>query len=186
MKSFLKQPFECMLKGLAYWLAYKAETSVSFPSEAETVAEASQILISHLQSGFKIKLGTPYDSIYCSCGKKYADLTIWNSGGTCECIIEFKLADATNGGYKADVKKMHCIKSNCTNIDCYVVILYRKSCSQNIPKQLVNKDGQACRKKISIPVNTKTSQIIKTRRVCNAIGSKNAKKMKKVVCIELV
>ncbi len=179
MKTFLRNPFERMLQGLAYWLAYKDETYKCAIIEADAVSEAIQILQSQLPSGYKVVREFPYGNISKSFGGKHADLAILNANKDCECMIEFKLADATNGGYSSDVKKMSSLKTSNPNIDCYVIILYRKSCKIDMPKKFVNSYGKAKRVVDNIPNLT-------VRRVCNAVRSMTAKNMKKVICLELV
>ena len=182
MKKHLRSPLEHMLQGLAYWLAYKRETVKYLITEHEAVGEAIQILESQLASGYKIVKEFPYCKV---CSKysvhQHADVAIINPQGECDCIIEFKIAGSTNGGYKADIKKMANVKKDCPDIDCYVVILYSQSCNIDVPKNLVDGNGKAIKK--PIPMN---STKIRVRRVCNAVCSKNAKKMKKTICIELL
>ena len=182
MKKYLRNPFEHMLQGLAYWLAYKSETVKYLINEHEAVGEAIQILQSRLPSNYKIVREFPYSNI-CNMysAHQHADLAIINPQGGCECLLEFKIAGSTNGGYKADVKKMSNLKNYCSDVDCYVVILCRLSCSVDVPKNLVDSNGKAIKKAISVG-----SSKIRVRRVCNAVSSKSATKMKKVVCIELL
>ncbi len=182
MKSIFKNPFEHMLQGLAYWLAYKEETYMCKIIEADAVTEAIHILQSQVPTGYKVVREFPYRSISSSFGNKHADLVILNANKKCECLIEFKLADATNGGYVADVKKISGVKTSNPNIDCYVIILYRKSCKIDVPNKLVDNNGKAVKKVLII----NSSQSIKVRRVCNAIRSQTAKSMKKVVCLEVL
>ena len=171
-----------MVQGLAYWLAYKGETVKYLITEHEAVGEAIQILQSRLPSNYKIVKEFPYSNI-CNMYSNHqrADLAIINPQGGCECLVEFKIAGSTNGGYKADVKKMSNIKNNCPNVDCYVIILCRQSCRIDVPKNLVDSNGKAYKK--TIPVG---SSMICVRRVCNAVSSKFANKMKKVGCLELL
>ena len=182
MKKHLRSPFEHMLQGLAYWLAYKRETVKYLITEHEAVGEAIQILQSQLVSGYKIKREFSYNKV---CGKysvhQHADVAILNSQGECDCLIEFKIAGSTNGGYRSDIKKMINVKNECPDIDCYVVILYCQSCSVGVPQKLVDSKGKAIKNPAPI-YSTK----IRVRRVCNAVCSKNAKKMKKTICIELL
>jgi hypothetical protein len=182
MKPLLKTPLEHMLQGLAYWLAYKSETVKYMITEHEIVGEAILILQSRLPLGYKIIREYPYRNLSTKYSvHQHADLAIINPNDECECLIEFKLADSTNGGLKSDVAKMNPIKKDCPNVDSYVVVVYRQSCSAKVPKGLVDNDGKANKKPILIGPTS-----VKVRRVCNAIGSKKANKMKKVVCVELV
>ena len=182
MKKHLRSPFEHMLQGLAYWLAYKRETVKYLITEHEAVGEAIQILESQLAPSYKIVKEFQYSKV---CNKysvhQRADVAVLNSQGGCECLIEFKIAGSTNGGYKADIKKMINVKKECPDIDCYIIILYSQSCNIGVPKELVDDNGKAIKK--PIPMN---STKIRVRRVCNAVCSKNAKKMKKTICIELL
>ena len=182
MKPFLRNPFERMLQGLAYWLAYKGETYKCEIFEADAVTEAIQILLFQLPSGYKVVREFPYVSISKSFGGKRADLAILNANNECECLIEFKLADATNERYEGDVIKMGGVKACNPNLDCYVIILYRKSCKIDVPKKLVDNNGKAMKKEITV----NSSQRIRVRRVCNAIRSQTATNMKKVICIEVL
>lgn len=182
MKNHLRSPLEHMLQGLAYWLAYKRETVKYLITEHEAVGEAIQILDSHNTSGYKVIKEFPYSKV---CSKysvhQHADVAIINPQGECECLIEFKIAGSTNGGYKSDIKKMANVKKECPDIDCYVVILYSQSCSVGAPQKLVDNEGKAIKKPIPMGSNK-----IRVRRVCNAVCSKNATKMKKTICIELL
>ena len=182
MKKHLKSPLEHMLQGLAYWLAYKRETVKYLITEHEAVGEAIQILQSQLAPDYKIVKEFPYGKV---CDKysvhQHADVAVLNSQGGCECLIEFKIAGSTNGGYKSDIKKMVNVKKDCSDIDCYVVILYSQSCTAGVPRGLVDNNGKAI--KNPDPID---STKIRVRRVCNAVSSKNATKMKKTVCIELL
>ena len=171
-----------MLKGLVYWMAYKNEISNIDLIEADIVSEAAHILSTQL-SQFYVQREVDYSSINKALPKQYADLSIISrSEHKCQCIIEFKLGDNTNGGYKSDIQKISSLKRIESTIICMVVIAYRKSCSSKVPKLFLSKDGKAKRGAISICPNTR----IKVRRVCNALSSKNVKKMKKVICLEVI
>ena len=181
MKTFLRNPFEHMLQGLAYWLAYKNTIYKCAIIEADAVMEACQILQGQLPHGYKVEREFSYSNVSSTYVNKRADLAILDDQNQCLAIIEFKLADSTNGGYTKDVGKLSVIKSLYRNIDCYVVILYRKSCNIDVPGKLVRKDGKATRKDIRIGGDT-----IRVRRVFNAISSKTAKKMKRVIWLEVL
>jgi len=181
MKVVIKDSFERMLQGLTYWLAYKDTTYKCSIIEADAVMEACQILQGQLPRGFKVEREFSYSNISSTFVNKRADLAILDDQNHCLAIIEFKLADSTNGGYTKDVGKLSVIKSLYRNIDCYVVILYRKSCNIDVPGKLVRKDGKATRKDIRIGGDT-----IRVRRVFNAISSKTAKKMKRVIWLEVL
>lgn len=181
MKTSFRVPLEHMLQGLAYWLAYKSETAKYSITELETVGEAFNILDGRLPAGYKVKREYSYGNISKSFGGRRADLAIINPQNKCECLIEFKLADSTNGGYIADVKKITKVKKKDPDIECYVVILYRKSCRLSLPKKLVDSEGKAKRMVIRLG-----SSSVRVKRVCNAICSKKAKKMKKVICLDVL
>ena len=170
-----------MLQGLAYWLTYKREIYKCQIIEADVVMEAVQILQAHLPHNYKLIREYPYLGISQGIGRKFADLAIVNSNGECECLIEFKLADATNGGYKDDIKKLSQVKAIHNNIDCYSIIVFRKSCNVDEPTNLVSPNGKARKSLLS-----EGSQNYKVKRVCNSVSSINAKKMKKVICLELL
>lgn len=170
-----------MLQGLAFWMAYKSEISTIELTEAEVVGEAVQILLARF-SNYIVKKEVEYSSLDTSLSKQYADLGIYSrEDRTCKCIIEFKLGDNTNGGYKKDIQKISAIKKVRPDIICLVVIASRKSCSAQVPKMLVNRQGKSKRGIITI-----SNESIRVRRVCNAMRSPTAKKMKKVVCLEIL
>ena len=122
-----------------------------------------------------------YKGIAPSFGNKYADLAIVNVNKDCECLLEFKLSDNTGGGYQKDVLKLNAIKSTYPNIDCCVVILYRKSCLIDEPHELVSSNGKANRSIVVVnKINTKV------KRVFSALRSTTTNKMTRVICIELV
>lgn len=178
----VKTPIERMLKGLAYWMAYKNEISAIDLIEADIVSEAAHILSTQL-SQYYVHREVDYSSINKSLPKQYADLGIFSrSEHKCICVIEFKLGDNTNGGYKSDIQKISSLKRLENNIICMVVVAYRRSCSIKVPQAFLYKDGKARRGTISICSNTQ----IKVRRVCNALSSKNVTKMKKVICLEVI
>ena len=181
MKPWLKSPFEHMLQGLVYWLTYKRETYKCQVIEADVVMEAVQILQAYLPHCFKLVREYPYRNISQGLGRKYADLAILNNNGDCECLMEFKLADSTNGSYTKDITKMSGVKAFQGNIDCYSIIVFRKSTPLNEPKNLVLHDGKARR-----VVFYEGSQKYKVKRVCNAVSSHTATTMKKVICLELL
>lgn len=70
---------------------------------------------------------------------------------------------------------MSCVKAFNKTIDCCVVILYRKSCKINVPNKLVDNNGKAIKKMVTV----NSSHNIKVRHVCNAICSRTTKNMKK-------
>lgn len=182
MSEDIKTPIERMLKGLAYWMAYKNEISTIDLIEADIVSEATHILSTQL-SQFYVRREVDYSSINTSLSKQYADLGIFSrEDNKCKCVIEFKLGDNTNGGYKSDIQKIFALKRLENDIICLVVIAYRKSCSSKVPQLFLSKDGKAKRGIISICSNAQ----IKVRRVCNALSSKNVTKMKKIICLEVI
>lgn len=169
-----------MLQGLAYWLTYKSETYKCQIIEADVIMEAVQILQSYLPHQYKLVREYPYKNLQISTGQR-ADLAILNVNGNCECLIEFKLADSTNGGYKNDIKKMSQVKAIQNIIDCYSVIVFRKSYIVSEPTNLVRYNGKAKRGLLN-----ESSQKYKVKRVCNSLSSTTATKMKKVICLELI
>ena len=181
MKSFLITPIERMLQGLAYWLSYRDVVSRNEVVELVAVDKAFEIIQMHLPSGYKVVRELGYNSIDVSFGNIRADLAIVNSQNKCECLIEFKLSDNTAGGYKKDVNKLHPVKEKYPDIDCYVVILYRKSCQLGEPSELVMPNGKAQRKKQML-----NNARITVRRVYTSLRSQTATRMKRVICIELV
>ena len=96
-------------------------------------------------------------------------------------MIEFKLADATNGGYTKDVDKLQPVKAAFSDIICFVIVLYRKSCYIDEPANLVMPNGKAQKRILEI-----NKARITVRRVYTALRSLIATKMKRVICIELV
>lgn len=173
---------ERMLQGLAYWIAYKNEINIIGLKETDIVSEAAAILTTHLHN-YRVKSEVDYSLLNHSLQKQYADLGIFSyADQKYQCIIEFKLGENTNGGYKKDVEKLHQLKTLEKNIKCFVILAYRKSCSVNVPRMFVTKDGTA-KKRIQI-VSDKAK--VKVRRVCKAHCSTKAKKNKKVICLEVL
>ena len=188
MNIVIKGPMFNMLQGLAYWLAYKREIQEYHVIESDAVAEAYHILSVKLQNGFKVRREVPYRNI-CNCisdSQQRADIAIMDANKQYICVIEFKLQGSANGGYIQDIKKLSSIKSSCSEIDCYSIILFRDSCELSDPQDLITENGYAKRKIDPVIVNSTLSQNIVVRRICKAIGSNNASIMKKVICVELV
>lgn len=181
MKPFLRNPIERMLQGLVYWLAYRDVVSKNRVVEAVAVDKAFQILQMSIPSGYKIAREYPYKKIDSSFGNKHSDLAIVNANNECECLIEFKLADSTNGGYTKDVDKLQPVKAAFSDIICFVIVLYRKSCYIDEPANLVMPNGKAQKRILEI-----NKARITVRRVYTALRSLIATKMKRVICIELV
>ena len=177
-----------MLQGLAYWLAYKREIQEYHVIESDAVAEAYHILSTKLKNGFKVRREVPFREICSSISdsQQRADIAIMDTNKNYICAIEFKLSGSANGGYIKDIQKLSIIKSRLSRIDCYSIILYRDSCDLTDSQDLITKKGYAKRKIDPVFVNSSLSQKIVVRRICKAISSVNAKKMKKVVCLELV
>ena len=177
-----------MLQGVAYWMAYKDEV-ISFDlKEADIVSKATSILSARL-SDYSVKREVDYSIIDHTFQKqkKYADLALFSrANGSCEFVIEFKLGDNYNGGYKEDIKKVNDIKRNKQNVTCLVVIAFRKNCTNKVLKYYVTKEGNAKNGVIkNIPGMPDIK--VKVRRVCMATGTKNGKgKMKKVICLEVL
>lgn len=181
MKKSLTTPIERMLQGLVYWLAYRDVVSKNKVVEAVAVDKAFQILQMNMPSGYKIIREYSYKKINPLLGNKHSDLAIVNANDECECLIEFKLADATNGGYAKDVDKLLPVKNAFPGIDCFVVVLYRKSCCIDEPNYLVMPNGKAQKRVLEV----NKARII-VRRVYTALRSLIATRMKRVICIELV
>lgn len=181
MKSVLRTPIERMLQGLAYWLSYRDVVSKNKVVELVAVDEATQIFQLYMPSGYKVKNEYGYNNIDASFGNQRADLAVVNDQNKCECLIEFKLSENTAGGYKKDVDKLRPVKEKYPDIDCYVVILYRKSCRLGEPKELVLPNGKARRKRWAL-----NKAMITVRRVYTSLRSQVATRMKRVICVELV
>lgn len=181
MKTFLRTPIERMLQGLAYWLSYRDVVFRNKVVELVAVDKAFEIMQIHLPSGYKVIREFGYNNIDASFGNQRADLAVVNDQNQCECLIEFKLSENTAGGYKKDVDKLRPVKEKYPDIDCYVVILYRKSCQLDEPKELVLPNGKAKRKKWML-----NNAMITVRRVYTSLRSQIATRMKRVICIELV
>lgn len=181
MYADIKPYIEHMLQGLAFWMAYKSEISSIDVIEADVVSEAAHILSTRF-SNYCVKREVEYSSLGNSLTKQYADLGIFSrEDKTCKCIIEFKLGDNTNGGYHRDIQKISAIKRARPDIICLVVIAYRTFCTAKVPIAVVTETGKAKGGTLTF------SDIpIKVRRVCNAMRSANANKMKKVVCLEIL
>ena len=106
MKQCLKKPIESMVQGMAYWIAYSCETNAVKFLEAEAVGEMANMLKNKLSMPAVIKREVDYRSIDSSIkGNKRADLGIfWDD--KCQCLLEVKLSENTNGGYISDIKKL--------------------------------------------------------------------------------
>ena len=169
-----------MLQGLAHWMAYRNEMSNIKVIESDVVFVATDLLRTLLPKDYTVNREIGKKSLRFLKGKQRIDLGI-KLDDTFQCLIEFKLADATNGGYKKDVKKMKQIKQFDNNIDCLVIILYRKSCDYHSPRVFVGENGQATRKKIIVEGTP-----VKVRRVCNSFTSKNNNMSKKTICLEIL
>lgn len=181
-----KKTFDRMLQGLAYWLAYQYEVSYCKVIESDAVREAYNILQSHLK-GYTVEKEVLY-KIICPqiTNQMRADLAIKNDAGDYECIIEFKLASATNKGYKGDLSKMLQLKKIRPEIECYSIILFQNSCKQYVPKDFITPKGNAIKRTLSFPCTNNSTCNYRVRRICNAVCSKKAEKMKKVVLLELM
>ena len=186
MQNRFKRPIESMIQGMAYWIAYSCETNALKFVEAEAVGEIARILQSKISFPARIKREVSYKSI---CGtiknNLRADLAIY-CNNQCQCLIEVKLSEDTNGGYKSDIEKLSQIKQIYKGIDCYVILLYRKSCSIESPKRFVSSEGKALRSTLDIQTSRNNCNKVRVRRVANAITSKDAKKMKRAICIEVL
>lgn len=183
MKKEIQSAINHMVQGLAHWMAYRDEISNIQIIEADAVFVAADILRANLICDFVVEREISKKSL-AIVGRQRIDVGIKSRiTNSYECLIEFKLADATNAGYTADVEKLSDIKKKAPNIDCLVVILYRKLCSCEEPKELVNSEGLAQRGVIKIGKNNNP---VKVRRVCNSFTSSKPPKSKKVICLEVL
>lgn len=174
-----------MLQGLAHWMAYRGEFSNIQVIEADAVYQATDILRSRLPKDYVVEREVTKLSLPILVGKKRIDLGIKSlNDNSYACLIEFKLADATNEGYAGDIDKLHEIKKKDDSIDCLVVILWRKLCNVYMPNKLVSEKGRARRK--SIYDGEKGDVPIKVRRVCTSLSTANSKHSKKVICLEVL
>lgn len=183
MKEQIKSPVRHMLQGLAHWMAYRYEMSNNQLIEADAVFVATDILRTILPNDYIVEREVSKKSLPIVNDYRI-DLGIRSRvDGSFKCLIEFKLADATNKGYKRDAEKLSGIKKLNNSIDCLVVILYRKPCLYSEPKELVNKRGVASKKIVELGNN---KVYIKVRCVCNSFSSSTNQKSIKTICIELI
>jgi hypothetical protein len=181
MKIPLPKIIDSIVRRMAYWIAYSCEANAVRFTEAEAVAEIAKILRDKFPFQTQIKREVDYRSINSVIKQNQrADLGIFIDG-KCKCLIEVKLNENTNGGFKKDIKKLSQIKHYNPDIYCFVILLYRSSCYINEPKFFVSEDGKALKRTIEIDQGK-----IRVRRVSNALCSPTAKKMKKVVCFEIL
>lgn len=142
-----------MVQGLAHWMAYRNEMSNIQLIEADAVFVATDILRANLPDDYSVEREITKKSLPIV-DKQRIDLGIKSkTDSSYNCLIEFKLADATNKGFEGDVDKLSRIKQQYNNIDCLVVILYRKPCSYSEPKEFIAKSGIASRKIIQVGKN---------------------------------
>ena len=161
-------------------MAYKNEVITFDLIEADIVNEAASILSARLSNHY-IKREVDYSKIEPSLQRQYADLGLFSrEDNSCKCIIEFKLGN--NGYYNADIKKVNELKKKRNDITCLVVIAFRKSCSSKVPERYVTEEGTARRGVLTSIPGTR----VKVRRVCKAPASKDVRKMKKVICLEVL
>ena len=183
MNQYLKSPIRHMAQGLAHWMAYRWDLSGALIIEADAVLTAIDILRANLPNGYILEREVTKKSLSIV-GNQRIDLGIKSKiSGSYVCLIEFKLADATNAGYLRDVEKLRRIKLKGNNIDCLVVILYRKSCPYSKPKEFVQNDGKAIKKVVKVG-SKKIS--VRARCVCNSFTSFSNSNSRKTVCLELV
>lgn len=186
MNKTIESSIKSMTQGLAYWMAYRSEISSTKIIEADAVLVATDMLRTLLPKHFSIEREITQIPSSPFIGRQRIDLAIKDkSSNQYQCLIEFKLADATNGGYKKDVKKLNIIKQSNPNIDCLIVILYRNLCVFSKPQELVGPDGKANRKTKEITIDNKHMPI-RVRRVCNSFSSKTNTKSRKAICIEVL
>ena len=183
MKEQLKNPIRNMLQGLAHWMAYRNSMSNIQLIEADAVFVATDILRANLPNDYCVEREVTKTSLP-SVKNNRIDIGIKSkTEGSYNCLIEFKLADATNKGYEGDVEKLSQIKQQDKDIDCLVVILYRKPCSYSEPQDFINDHGLAKRGKIEVGKNNVK---VNVRCVCNSFTSSTNPKSIKTICIELI
>ena len=181
MKFLLSKVIDRIVQRMAYWIAYSCEANVVKFVEAEAVTEIANILHVNFPFRVNIKREVDYRAINPTIKQNQrADLGVFIDG-ECKCLIEVKLNENTNGGFRKDIKKLSQIKHYNPDIYCFVILLYRSSCYINEPKFFVSEDGKALKRTIEIDQGK-----IRVRRVSNALCSPTAKKMKKVVCFEIL
>lgn len=184
MKDKIRSTIRHMVQGLAHWMAYREEMSNIQLIEADAVLIASDILRANLPHDYIVEREVTKKSLSVIKGLQRIDLGIkTRQDNTFKCLIEFKLADATNGGHIKDVEKLSTIKQGNNSIDCLVVILYRKSCVFSEPKEFVGKDGTAKRGKIKIGIKNID---VKVRHICSSYASSQAPRSKKTICLEVL
>lgn len=106
MNNIIKAPVRHMLQGLAHWMAYRNEMSNIQLIEADAILVASDLLRANLPKDYVIEREVTKTSLPIL-NKQRIDLGIKSkSDGLFKCLIEFKLADATNKGYVGDVDKL--------------------------------------------------------------------------------
>lgn len=182
MKEQLKSPIRQMVQGLAHWMAYRNSMSNIQLIEADAVFVATDILRANLPNDYYVEREVTKTSLPIVKNNRI-DMGIKSrADGSYKCLIEFKLADATNKGYEGDVEKLSQIKQQDENIDCLVVILYRKPCPYSEPKDFLNDSGLAKRGKIGVGKNNVP---VNVRCVCNSFSSSTNQNSIKTVCIEL-
>ena len=182
MKEQLKTPIRHMLQGLAHWMAYRYEMSNIQLIEADAVFVATDILRTILPNSYIVEREVTKKSLPIVKDKRI-DLGIRSKiDGSYKCLIEFKLADATNEGYKGDAEKLSDIKLLDNSIDCLIVNLYRKPCLYSEPEELISENGNASKKKVKIS----NKVFVRVRCVCNSFTSSTNLKSIKTICIELI
>lgn len=182
MKEIITTPIRHMVQGLAHWMAYRYEISNIQLIEADAVFVATDILRANLPKDYKVEREVTKMTLPVIDGGRI-DLGIKSENGSYECLIEFKLADATNKGYEGDVDKLSKIKQLDNSIDCLVVILHREPCPYSEPKKFITMSGIARRKKIEIGSN---KALVSVRCVCNSFSSSTNPNSIKAICIELI
>ena len=183
MNEVIKSPIRHMLQGLAHWMAYRNEMSNIQLIEADAVFVATDILRGRLPNDYIVEREVTKKSLPIVKNHRI-DMGIKSrTDGSYKCLIELKLADATNKGYEGDVKKLYEIKQIDNNLVCLVIILYRIPCEYNEPQKFVkNIDGTAKLGKIKLVNNI----YVKVRKVSNSFISGNRPKSMKTICIEVI
>lgn len=176
-----------MAQGLAHWMAYRNEMSSIQLIEADAVLVACDLLRTHLSSSdYTIEREITKKSLPIIKDGKRIDLGVKRkSNNNYICLIEFKLADATNKGYIGDVEKLKQLEQTDVdgeNIDRLVVILYRNPCIFTEPRVFLDSKGNAKKRVIFVDKKYK----VNVRHVCTSFASSTAQKSQKVICLEVV
>lgn len=184
MKHEIKSAIRHMVQGLAHWMAYRDEMSYVKLIEADAVFMATDILRANLPYDYVVRREVTKKTLAIVDNNRIDLGIISRKTQTYECLIEFKLADATNKGYMNDVERLSKIKQQNKDVDCLVVILFRKSCLYNEPEEFVDTHDGSARKGIRKDISPTIP--VKVRAVCHSFPSVNNHKSKKTICLEIL